>query len=43
MTSRVAADLRPHRPRRILVTGCSVSGKSTPSAALATTESWVVE
>lgn len=30
-----AADPLPHRPRRILVTGCSGSGKTTVAAALA--------
>ena len=31
-----AADPLPLRPRRILVTGCSGSGKTTVAAALAT-------
>jgi adenylate kinase family enzyme len=31
-----AADPLPHRPRRILVTGCCGSGKTTLAAALAT-------
>ena len=34
-TPLTADEPLPHRPRRVLVTGCSGSGKTTPAAALA--------